>query len=262
MSARRRPPKRPHRLEAKDTTLSRWRHGFEPRWGCQRFHFARAGFGGRELDSQGIVIVRQATPSSSSTPGRTPRVLSGDSQSTAARSLPTATASRFNRFRSGCRPASFAIAGTVRRGSGNERSSRSSSRLRIARSCSSASSCANGPERWPQAPRTAAPRSTDDRRGLLPLVPTASTDRRGRGRRPDGGRGAAEGDGGAHLDPPTGRAAAPEAQQQFARARLAPPTGHPSGAPIATMVAMAGALLGTFAPIALSPSSGYSVHGN
>ena len=26
---------RPHRLEAKDTTLSRWRHGFESRWGCQ-----------------------------------------------------------------------------------------------------------------------------------------------------------------------------------------------------------------------------------
>ena len=26
---------RPHRLVAKDTTLSRWRHGFEPRWGCQ-----------------------------------------------------------------------------------------------------------------------------------------------------------------------------------------------------------------------------------
>src|SRR5579863_10629235 len=25
---------RPHRLAAKDTTLSRWRHGFEPRWGC------------------------------------------------------------------------------------------------------------------------------------------------------------------------------------------------------------------------------------
>ena len=28
-------PPRPHRLEAKDTTLSRWRHGFESRWGCQ-----------------------------------------------------------------------------------------------------------------------------------------------------------------------------------------------------------------------------------
>jgi hypothetical protein len=26
---------RPHRLVAKDTTLSRWRHGFESRWGCQ-----------------------------------------------------------------------------------------------------------------------------------------------------------------------------------------------------------------------------------
>src|SRR5581483_477504 len=26
---------RPHRLEAKDTTLSRWRHGFESRWGCK-----------------------------------------------------------------------------------------------------------------------------------------------------------------------------------------------------------------------------------
>ena len=25
---------RPHRLVAKDTTLSRWRHGFESRWGC------------------------------------------------------------------------------------------------------------------------------------------------------------------------------------------------------------------------------------
>ena len=25
----------PHRLVAKDTTLSRWRHGFESRWGCQ-----------------------------------------------------------------------------------------------------------------------------------------------------------------------------------------------------------------------------------
>jgi len=24
----------PHRLVAKDTTLSRWRHGFESRWGC------------------------------------------------------------------------------------------------------------------------------------------------------------------------------------------------------------------------------------
>lgn len=29
---------RPHRLAAKDTTLSRWRHGFEPRWGCQSVH--------------------------------------------------------------------------------------------------------------------------------------------------------------------------------------------------------------------------------
>lgn len=27
---------RPHRLVAKDTTLSRWRHGFESRWGCQQ----------------------------------------------------------------------------------------------------------------------------------------------------------------------------------------------------------------------------------
>jgi len=30
-----RAPTRPHRLEAKDTTLSRWRHGFESRWGCE-----------------------------------------------------------------------------------------------------------------------------------------------------------------------------------------------------------------------------------
>ena len=25
----------PHRLVAEDTTLSRWRHGFESRWGCR-----------------------------------------------------------------------------------------------------------------------------------------------------------------------------------------------------------------------------------
>ena len=42
---------RPHRLVAEDTTLSRWRHGFEPRWGCspetaaqQRFHAFYQGF--------------------------------------------------------------------------------------------------------------------------------------------------------------------------------------------------------------------------
>jgi hypothetical protein len=36
-------PARPHRLEAKDTTLSRWRHGFESRWGCSGFLSIRAG---------------------------------------------------------------------------------------------------------------------------------------------------------------------------------------------------------------------------
>ncbi len=34
---------RPHRLVAKDTTLSRWRHGFESRWGCQEDLPIRAG---------------------------------------------------------------------------------------------------------------------------------------------------------------------------------------------------------------------------
>jgi hypothetical protein len=28
----------PHRLVAEDTTLSRWRHGFESRWGCHSVH--------------------------------------------------------------------------------------------------------------------------------------------------------------------------------------------------------------------------------
>ena len=31
----------PHRLVAQDTTLSRWRHGFESRWGCQNTCKAR-----------------------------------------------------------------------------------------------------------------------------------------------------------------------------------------------------------------------------
>ena len=33
---------RPHRLVAKDITLSRWRHGFESRWGCSKKGQVRA----------------------------------------------------------------------------------------------------------------------------------------------------------------------------------------------------------------------------
>src|SRR5579859_1370660 len=42
---------RPHRLEAKDTTLSRWRHGFESRWGCSTKGQVKRPFGDRAVSA-------------------------------------------------------------------------------------------------------------------------------------------------------------------------------------------------------------------
>ena len=60
------------------------------------------------------------------------------------RSRAAAVASRLSRFRCGWRRATSAMTGTARRGSGRPMSSRSSSKLRIARSCSARGSCSNG----------------------------------------------------------------------------------------------------------------------
>ena len=48
---------RPHRLVAKDTTLSRWRHGFESRWGCHVFDLVAASTGSLGLPSRLAVSV-------------------------------------------------------------------------------------------------------------------------------------------------------------------------------------------------------------
>ncbi len=93
---------------------------------------------------QAVATSLHGSPSVSSTPGRSPSAARSESHTSARRSRAAAVASRLSRFRCGWRRATSAMTGTARRGSGRPMSSRSSSKLRIARSCSARGSCSNG----------------------------------------------------------------------------------------------------------------------